>query len=347
MAKHTLQQTHQDLLGQYNTENADLILENYKDVVKGKKVQDPFAGQWHLLDWAEREGALSSRGYDIELLDNRTQYNDYFQSPVEVEEGEVVVTNPPYLSRNRNKKGDRTPYDRYNQNDYYKCYLASIVETKAEEVIVIIPGNFLCESRTKAREALFKDYYIQSGEYWTESIFDGVEISICTLHLKRGNKPYQEFPMLQRPSGISFEMKLLPENGYRHGEDFFREISEVELVDIKKVEIGDNTPNTNIVVSLLDKGKHGLGLYYNTGEPIYCSPSSFTTYQISLPFTLTEEEQKEVVETYNRILNTNREKYHSMFLGFYIDAKQRIMNRTFVNKLLSKVLFMIKRAGTS
>ena len=71
---------------------------------------------------------------------------------------------------------------------------------------------------------------------------------------------------------------------------------------------------------------------------IFCSPSSFTTYQISLPFTLTEEQQKEVVEIYNRILNTHRDKYHSMFLGFYIDAKQRIMNRTFVNKLLSKVI---------
>ena len=65
MPKHNLEQTHQDLLGQYNTENADLILENYRYVVQGKKVQDPFAGQWHLLDWAEREGALSSRGFDI------------------------------------------------------------------------------------------------------------------------------------------------------------------------------------------------------------------------------------------------------------------------------------------
>ena len=335
--KHTIKQEHTDLLGQYNTENVDDILENFAYLIKGRNVVDPFAGKWHLLDWADRNGAASISGQDIEVLDERTEYNDSFESPRMVDAETLIVTNPPYLSKNRNKNGDRRPYDWYTQDDYYKCYLASLLQSNVHEAIIIQPTNFLCEARAKARETLFRDYHIVSAEYWTESCFDGVEISVSVLHIKKGHKPSQNFVMTQRPSGKLIELEMRPENKYIAGNEFFDYIRGHDI-KAEKVDVGMDPPNTNIVVSLLDKGKYGLGLYYNEADPIYCNPSSFTTYQINLPITITEDIQREIVIDFNDKMKYFRDKYDSFFLGFYIDAKQKILSRKYTAQLLAKII---------
>lgn len=335
--KHRLNQYRQDLLGQYNTENVDVILQSFTHLCKGRKVIDPFVGKWHLLDWAEKNGAIGSRGYDIEKLDDRTQINDYFQNPIKVD-NELVITNPPYLSSNRNRNGDRRPYHRFNQNDYYKCYLSTLDITNTDEAIVIIPTNFFCETSKKAREVLFRNYTIAYGEYWTRSIFKGVNISVCAIHIKRSKEVIHRFKMVERPSGYEVCMELSKFGDYRHGKEFFEYIDKVEPIKFEKTVIGDKPPNTNIIVSLLDKGKYGLGLTYNNKEPIYCSPKSFTTYQITSPIELSEQDQKRIVLEVNTKMKYFREKYRSFFLGYYIDAQQKILSRTFVNKMTTKAV---------
>lgn len=335
--KHSISEKHRDLLGQYNTENVDSILESYSHLVKGRKVVDPFAGKWHLLDWATRNGASSTEGQDIEVLDERTEYNDSFESPRMLEAETLVITNPPYLSSNRNKSGDRRPYSWYGQNDYYKCYLASLLQSNVHEAIIIQPTNFLCEARDKARKTLFENYHIVSAEYWTESCFDGVEISISVLHIKRGHKAVQNFKMRQRPSGKVIDLELRSENKYIAGNEFFDYIRGHEI-KAEKVDKGMDPPNTNIVISLLDKGTYGLGLYYNEGDPIYCNPKSFTTYQVNLPIQIEEETQLEIVKEFNSKMRYFRDKYESFFLGFYIDAKQKILSRKYAQQLLAKII---------
>lgn len=335
--KHNIKQEHQDLLGQYNTENVDSILESYSHLVKGKHVVDPFVGRWHLLDWATKHGASSVKGQDIDLLDDRTEHNDSFENPIMLDADTLVVTNPPYLASNRNKTGDRRPYKWYDQNDYYKCYLASLIQSNVHEAIIIQPTNFLCEARDKARKTLFENYHIVSAEYWTESCFDGVEISISVLHIKKGQKPVQRFSMRQRPSDKVVELELRPENKYIAGNEFF-DFIRGHKIEAEKVDIGMDPPNTNIVISLLDKGKYGLGLYYNDGDPIYCKPTSFTTYQINIHLTISEDMQREIVEEFNNKMKYFREKYESFFLGFYIDAKQKILSRQYAQQLLGKII---------
>lgn len=335
--KHTLSQSKQDLLGQYNTENVEEILKNFKHLCKNRKIVDPFVGEWHLLDWAKDNGATSLRGFDIEKLQQRTQLNDYFLTPIQIEESELVITNPPYLSSNRNKNGDKVPYVKFKQNDYYKCYLATLKETNTEEAVIIIPTNFFCETSKKAREVLFKDYTVVYGEYWTQSVFKGVNISICAIHVKKSKQKEHKFTMVERPSGFRVEMEISKFGDYRHGKEFFEFIDKVEPIKFNKTNIGEPAPNTNIIVSLLDKGKYGLGLTYNEGEPIYCNPKSFTTYQITSPIEISKDDQKRIVKEVNEKMKYFREKYRSFFLGYFIDAEQKILSRTFINKMITKI----------
>ena len=331
--KHKLNKTKQDLLGQYMTVNADKILANFTDIVMNKVVIDPCAGHGDLLSWAWRNGAIDCEGYDIEPK-GKDKYNDMYLNPIDCT-NKIVVTNPPYLSKNRSN--DKTIYNKWGQNDLYKCYLATLLESNVDEAIIIQPSNFLCESRDKARKLLFENYTITYAEHWQETIFDNVAIGIMVMHIKRGNifPKYQFFPYKNRTTDTWIQMELYPKNKYLFGpEELFSKSSHITF---QKVDKGMAPPNSNIVVSLLDKGTYGLGLYYNEGDPIYCNPKSFTTYQINTPTILSEEQQRSAVILFNKQLNEWRKKYDDMFLSNYIDYDQKILSRTYVNKILTKI----------
>ena len=98
-------------------------------------------------------------------------------------------------------------------------------------------------------------------------------------------------------------------------------------------------PNTRIVVGLLEAGKFKFGLSYNEGEPIFCNPKSFTTYQLTIPgITLTEKQQRDVVTLFQEKLNYFQEKYYGMFLANYMGADQKILSRRYVQLLFCRVL---------
>ena len=336
--KHNLNKTKQDLLGQYMTVNADKILADYNNLVLGKIVIDPCAGHGDLLSWAWRNGALDCEGYDIEPQ-GKDKYNDMYKNPVDCT-GKLVVTNPPYLSSNRAE--DKEPYKKWKQNDLYKCYLATLMESNVEEAIIIQPSNFLCESNAKARKMLFANYRIQSAQHWQEEIFEGVSIGIMVMHIKREQLfEFQGFWYKNMTTDKITWMDLAPDT-YLHGPNKLTQ--KWKYHRFEKVNKGMNAPNSNIIISLLDKGTYGLGFAYNEGEPIYCNPSSFTTYQINLPNKLDEEQQRMLVDKANKKLNDWRKEYDSMFLSNYISYSQKIMSKTIANKILWISLVELLRA---
>ena len=328
--KHTLNKTKKDLLGQYMTVNADKILKNFRGYVIGRNVVDPCAGHGDLLRWARDNWANEVEGFDIEPQGN-DKFNDMYKTPVDCYK-KLVVTNPPYLSSNR--AVDKTPYKRWGQSDLYKCYLATLMESKVEQAIIIQPSNFLCESNSKAREMLFENYSITYAEHWQEEIFDKVAIGIMVMHIKREKKDIQRFEYLNRTTGVTTYMKLEGPS-FLHGPE--------ELIDMKdyirfqKLDIGMDPPNSKIIVSLLDKGKYQMGFHVNEGEDIYNKPTSFTTYQINTPDDLTAKQHFILTKKANFLLRSYRNIYNSMFLSNYIDYNQKILSRSIANKILTKI----------
>lgn len=337
MAKRHTKQNNKQALGQYFTTNASDILEGYEHLVKNKTVIDPFAGGGDLLNWAINSGARSTIGYDIEPKSSEIIKNDSLVNPPSYENC-FLVTNPPYLSANKCRNGDRQPYDIWGASDYYKCHLASLVNG-CDEAIEIIPANFFCESRMSARQRLFKTHHIVSAKLWNQPVFEDTTTGIAVLHIKRGAKPKQNFPLTILPKNIVVDMELEERYNYLNGGEFFDYIGGSELITVVKVEVDDESPNTNLVIGLLDKGARPVGLSYNHGDPIYCQPKSFTTYQISLPdYDLTTDQQHQIVELFTTKLKYYRDLYHSLFLANYMGPEQKILSRDYVHKLLSRVI---------
>ena len=61
--------------------------------------------------------------YDIEPKKDGIVKKDTLLNPPDYQ-GKFVITNPPYLARN--KCADKTLFDKYQTNDLYKCFIKVI-----------------------------------------------------------------------------------------------------------------------------------------------------------------------------------------------------------------------------
>ena len=109
-------------LGQFYTTNYKKILNGLYIPRRGAEaIIEPFVGQGDLLEFI-KGGFAGSTGavemYDIDPKIHGTIKRDTLLEPPDYT-NKFVVTNPPYLARNKNK--DKTMYDKYNTNDLYKC----------------------------------------------------------------------------------------------------------------------------------------------------------------------------------------------------------------------------------
>ena len=344
MAKRHTKQNSKQALGQYFTTNANTILEGYESLVVGKKVMDPFAGGSDLLNWATKNGATHTQGYDLVPQSSNIIQNDSLCNPPDYTDY-LLVTNPPYLSANKCRTGDRKPYQIWGEGDYYKCHLASLAKMNCDEALEIVPSNFFCESRDGIRKRLFETHHIVSAKYWDQPVFDDATTGICVLHLRKGKKPEQKFKLRILPADVLIDVELTKENKFLHGKEFFDYIRNVETINFVKTDVGMTKPNTNIVVGLLDNGAQPVGLSYNQKDPIYCQPKSFTTYQLTLPdYDISEDQQKQIVEIFQNKMSYFRQKYHSMFLANYMGPAQKIFSRSYVHLMLSKIIIELKIA---
>ena len=86
-------------LGQFYTKNSAYIIRNFKHLIpKQETIVDPFAGEWDLLNLFKNPKV----GFDIDPKTPDTIQRDFLTEPINLKNS-WVVTNPPYLARNKNK----------------------------------------------------------------------------------------------------------------------------------------------------------------------------------------------------------------------------------------------------
>ena len=109
-------------LGQFYTTRANYIIGNLvSDIPKDKIVVEPFCGNGDLLI-VDNEFEL----YDIDPKIDGCIKRDTLLDPPSYS-GKIVITNPPFLARNKNS--DKRIYDFYNVNDLYKASIKSILKS--------------------------------------------------------------------------------------------------------------------------------------------------------------------------------------------------------------------------
>ena len=334
MKRHQSQNNKQKL-GQYYTTEAKTLLEKYTPYFKGKDVIDPFAGNCDLLDLAKSNGC-SVLGYDLAPVNPETIGRNTLLDPPDFS-GKFLLTNPPYLCSNKNK--DKAVYNKWLQNDLYKCHIASFIG-QVKEGILIVPSNFLSESSSRCRTLFFSNYKILECDYYYYPVFKDATTGVCIFYFKESMEN-ESFPcrVHYSPSEIiETDCLLCPEYNWLTGKEFFDYIN-IEEPGFKRWTGKETGFLTSMIVGLLDYGKHKQGLSYNRGNPIICKEKAFTTYQLVSPFKISKSLQKQIVEIFNTKMEYFRNKYHGMFLSNYMGANQKIYSRSYIHRLINRIHF--------
>jgi len=354
-------------LGQFFTTNYKYILQNMYIPKETKKIIEPFAGNGDLLHFV-KDKSIPIQYYDIDPKKDYITKRDTLKDPPDYK-NKFILTNPPYLARNKNK--DKSIYDTYQENDLYKCFLKSILTSQCTGGIIIIPLNFWCSIRKKdiaLRKSFLQVFSVLAINIFEEQVFQDTSYTTCcfqfkrkiqttkkeiknnTINKKKGkNKKESKIKCYIYPSKKKLDFLLNDKNNYTIGGEIY------QLPTNKNIKIERATSSnqklkevTNILVKCLDDSidnQIGLSIIAKKDRYIDTSSTKSARSYATLVITpkITREREKVLVQEFNSFLKKERDKYHSLFLTNYREsnsiARKRISFKLvfqIVNYLLSK-----------
>jgi hypothetical protein len=329
-------------LGQFYTTNCEYILTGM-DMDPSIVVIEPFTGTGELVDYSIKKFGVSK--FDLYDIDPKyTNINvvklDTLLHPPSFS-NKFVLTNPPYLARNKNK--DKVLYDKYDVNDLYKCFIKIMTINCCVGGIIIVPLNFWCSIRNSdklLRKEFLKIYKVLRVNVFEENVFDDTSYSVCSFSFEKRDFfpetvkiPFYFFPSKTKIN-IDFSLSDCVIGS---------EIYEKTVSGYKVDRSVSGIPNTNILVSALDSGcfngkRINLSLSYDKISTKH-SDRTFATLNIYPEITL--ETQKYVIEKFNEYIEGQRTKYNSLFLSNYRESKDYPRKRIsfgLVYSIVTKIL---------
>ena len=311
--------------GQFYTTEYKYIFQNMKIPSNISTIIEPFAGNCDLLKFIDNIDKYQIELYDIDptsqsiikrdTLNDIPEYNNKF-----------VLTNPPYLARNKNK--DKTLYDKYKCNDLYKCFILSLINSGCIGGIIIVPLNFICSIRKndiKIREQFLNAFNITSLNIFEERVFNDTSYTVCSILFKKKTNDYVLINCYIYPLKKNIKLKLIKSNNYTIGGEIYN-LPKSKIYKITRATKNtDNTCITNIVLKCIDNNIHNkICLKFVNDEDIFIdnteklSARSYATLIIKPEIDF--DKQKVLVKKFNDFLGENREKYNSLFLTNYRES---------------------------
>lgn len=335
-------------LGQFYTTQYTYILQRMTIPVHVTKIIEPFAGKGHLIKFAQsiylkqhhqfpKRKNITVEAYDIDPkpFDTNILINlrDTLANPPQYQH-KFVITNPPYLAKNKTNSSNKSIFQKYKVNDLYKCFLVSIIKDPVIGGIIIVPLNFWCSIRhsdIQLRKAFLDQYQIVNLNVFEESVFDDTSYSVCCFQFETRTKSIDE-PIMAviYPSGKNIQFQMIPQNNYLIGGHIYQ----LPITDDIRVErytnntIDDKLANvTNILLKCIDDTKDSLiRLEMVSNEEREkrkdtkpkLSERSYAILVISPRLSLNQ--QQKLVDDFNYYLDQKRLKYHSLFLTNYRES---------------------------
>ncbi len=174
--------------GQFYTTNYDVIFQEMDlGIFTGSHVciVEPFVGKGHLIEYIKskkEEGSFTLECYDIDpKCDFVNGKRDTLLDPPSYK-NKIVVTNPPYLAKNKCK--DKVCFDKYNVNDLYKCFMETIIADPPLGGLIIIPLNFWCSIRDmdiQLRKRFLSKFNVHRVNVFEQSVFEDTSYTVCSI----------------------------------------------------------------------------------------------------------------------------------------------------------------------
>lgn len=314
----------------YTTKAQEICANLIKYIPEGVNLIEPFVGDGDLLplfphhSWEKFD--IENKGDNIvqDTLMNPPIYNDKW-----------VITNPPYLAKN--KASDKTIFIKYNTDDLYKATLLSILDCSGG--ILIIPTNFLTDERTgNVRTQFLNQFEILEMNIFTEPVFITTTYSVCSFAFKRklkGKMP-QTFKVNINPAHEQVDVTIYPDYDYRIAGEFYNALSSTHNIFGRLVGPTSTDYITNIKLYALDTRNERIHVEYETKHY-----QGKNTDRIYATFTckkeLTEEQEKFLVNEFNKQIEAFRKQYYDLSMTNYRDYNRKRISFTFAYQLLSKI----------
>ena len=313
--------------GQYYTTQYQYILQNMHIPANIKIIIEPFCGEGHLLQFIDNEKHHVIECYDIDPKLDHTVKRDTLTNPP-IYKDKFVLTNPPYLARNKSENKDI--YNRYDTNDLYKCFLKELLRNQCAGGILIIPLNFWSSIRKAdidLRRTFLDIYSVSILNIFEEQVFNDTTYTVCSMQFhKRTLADDMRIQAIVYPSNHVIETSLTEENNYMIGGEIYKLPHNEEYTITRLTSKTKNLPATNILVKCIDDGEHrpiSLSIVRDADVYMDATPNlsarTYATLVIDPPLSL--DKQKQLVCDFNEYLNTRRKKYKSLFLTNYRESK--------------------------
>ena len=312
-------------LGQFYTTNYEYILSNMTIPTDVNYIIEPFVGNGDLLRFIKDPTKYIIETYDIDPKHVDTIKQDTLANPP-CYTNKFVLTNPPYLSRN--KSIDKELYNKYNCNDLYKCFIVNLIESVCHGGIIIVPLNFISSIRTSdidLRKRFLEKYTINNINIFEERVFDDTSYTVCSIFFKKRNE-YSDLLIQTHiyPSNHIMFIELTSLNNYTIGGEIYN-LPYNSNYKVGRATKETNQHITNILLKCIDdniESQLGFKVVSNENRFIDNTPKlsarSYATLVINKSLTLNEQEI--LVKKMNDFILVQRKTYNSLFLSNYRES---------------------------
>lgn len=317
--KENMKNNNKKQLGQFYTTGYEYILSNMTIPDDIEHIIEPFVGNGDLLEFLDDKDKYTIETYDIDPKYETAIKRDTLKNPP-CYKGKFVLTNPPYLARNKSK--NKTLYDTYKCNDLYKCFMINLINDDCKSGIIIIPLNFISSIRkadVDIRKQFIQKYTITILNIFEEQVFVDTSYAVCSLLFKKKtNKDQIPIKTYIYPSKKVLDISLTKENNYTIGGEIYN-LPQNPVLRIQRATKGTKEHITNILLKCIDdsvSSKLGFKVVSDVERYIDETPKlsarSYATLVINKYLTL--EDQTILVEKMNEYIEEQRYKYNSLFL---------------------------------
>lgn len=314
--------------GQFYTTNCDYILQNMHIPDNINDIIEPFAGNCDLLNIIKDKTRYNIECYDIDPKKDDIIRQDTLLNPPDFN-NKYVITNPPYLARNRST--NKLLFDKYNTNDLYKCFIKILISSNCIGGILIVPLNFICSIRIsdiELRKLFIMKYDIITINIFEEQVFNDTSYSVCSFQFKlKENDKLNDIDCFIYPSSKKIVISLNSDNNYTIGGEIYNLNQNTNYTIQRATKINKEKNLTNILVKCIDdsiKSKISLTIINDNDKDKYIDNSpnlSARSYALLIiEPNICIENQTKLVNKFNSYLNEKRDKYNSLFLTNYRDS---------------------------
>lgn len=337
-------------LGQFFTTNYQYILQNLYIPTEVSRIIEPFAGNCDLLSFIENKSDYIIECYDIEPRKDNVIERNTLSNPPDYD-NKFVLTNPPYLARN--KSDTKNLFNTYGVNDLYKCFLKTIINSSLFGGIIIIPLNFWCSVRTSdtlLRKEFLQKFKIIKINVFEEQVFNDTTYTICAFQFERNDNNDQDNHQISIdifPTKKTFTIELNEHNGYTIGGEIYNLPKQTSYTITRLIK--GNKPNTNILAKCIDDNiNNQIKLSIVNDEDIFYDETPNKSARTYATLVITPElsiiQQEKLVKKFNEYLEHMRKKYNSLFLTNYRESKSIARKRITFDLVYQIVGYLLTNA---